>query len=309
MDNPNRTEQIDPRRLLTLRTVARAGSLAGAARALGWTQPAVSQQMAELERRLAVPILRRTSRGVSLTATGQVLLRHADAIASHLSAAAEEVGIESSAAPHITIAAYPSAGKTLVMPTLAALSRRRPEMTVSLVVAEPDQAAETLRTGAADVAIVFAYRRGPSRPEFEAHRLLIEPMVAIVARDHPLASGSNASLAALSEARWVAGCELCREHLRDVCGAVGFEPDIRHTLDDFVLLQHLVATGFGVALIPSLAFLTFRHPDIAVLESPQFGTRDISYVTAHEAATIPTVAVVLAALRDAADSLLISPGT
>jgi hypothetical protein len=53
--------------------------------------------------------------------------------------------------------------------------------------------------------------------------------------------------------------------------------------------------------------LTFRHPDIAVLESPQFETREISCMTAREAATIPAVAAVLATLRDAADALLITP--
>lgn len=303
-DRLDRSERIDPRRLLTLRAVARTGSMAAAARELGWTQPAVSQQMVELERQVGAQILHRTSRGVSLTTAGQALVRHADAIASHLSAAVEEASVPGpQAAPRLTIAAYPSAGKTLVMPALAALARHRPELAVSLVVAEPAEATELLRSGAADVSIVFDYRKGQRRPEFEAHTLLIEPMVAIVAATDPLASDPNASIAALSGARWIAGCERCREHLLDVCAAAGFEPDIRHNLDDFVLLQHIVAAGLGVALIPSLAFQTFRHPQIAVLRSPEFGTREISCLTQDEAAAIPTVAAVLASLRDAADNL------
>ena len=78
---------MDPRRLLVFREVARAGSLTAAARALGWTQPAVSQHLAALERSVGLPLVLRGPTGTSLTEAGEVLLRRADAVAAELHAA------------------------------------------------------------------------------------------------------------------------------------------------------------------------------------------------------------------------------
>ena len=71
--------EVDPRRLLVFREVGRAGSLAGAARALGWTQPAVSQHVRRLEADSGTPLVVRAGRGVALTEAGRALMRHADA--------------------------------------------------------------------------------------------------------------------------------------------------------------------------------------------------------------------------------------
>ena len=82
---------MDARRVLLLRTMARAGSLSAAARELGWTQPAVSQQLQRLEREAGSPLLVRTSRGVHPTESGDLLLARADAIAAQLHMATEEL--------------------------------------------------------------------------------------------------------------------------------------------------------------------------------------------------------------------------
>ncbi|HEY0952622.1 LysR family transcriptional regulator, partial [Nocardioides sp.] len=72
---------LDPRRVLIFRAVARAGSISAAARELGWTQPAVSQHLARLEREAGGPLLLRGASGVRLTEAGTALLRRADAVA------------------------------------------------------------------------------------------------------------------------------------------------------------------------------------------------------------------------------------
>ena len=82
---------VDPRRLLIFRAIARAGSLSAGARELGWTQPAVSQQVHRLEREAGTQLFIRSTRGVELTDAGQALMRQADAIASHLDAARTEM--------------------------------------------------------------------------------------------------------------------------------------------------------------------------------------------------------------------------
>ena len=296
--------EIDPRRLLILRAVAQTGSLAAAARKLGWTQPAVSQQMSQLERELGIEVLARTARGAALTQAGESLLRHADAIASRLSAAAEEVlAARHRGARHLRIAAFPSAGKALVLPALARLTTIRPEMTVSLIVAEPDEARAMLRSDAADVAVVFAYRREREEASFERHVLLTEPIHAVLPLTHPLAADSSLRLSSLSGERWIAGCERCRDNLLTVCAAAGFTPDIRHSLDDFVLVQHLVAEGLGVALLPSLAFATFRHPALAVRSLAGLGSREVACLVSQDALAVPTIAAAMDALQGAAEAV------
>ncbi len=296
--------EIDPRRLLILRAVAQTGSLAGAARKLGWTQPAVSQQMSQLERELGVEVLARTARGATLTQAGELLLRHADAIASRLSAAAEEVlSTRRRGARHLRIVAFPSAGKALVLPALATLATTSPEVTASLIVAEPDEARAMLRSDTADLAVVFAYKREREEPSFERHVLLTEPIHAVLPLSHPLAGDPALSLSSLSGERWIAGCERCRDNLLGVCAAAGFAPDIRHSLDDFVLVQHLVAEGLGVALLPSMAFSTFRHPALAVRAMPGLGSREVACLTSQEALAVPTIAVAMGALQAAADAV------
>ena len=82
---------MDPRRVLVFRTVARAGLLSAAARELGWTQPAVSQQLQRLEHEVGAPLLLRSTRGVTLTDAGRLLLGRADTLAGELHMAAEEL--------------------------------------------------------------------------------------------------------------------------------------------------------------------------------------------------------------------------
>ena len=82
---------MDPRRLLIFREVARAGSISAAARALGWTQPAVSQHLRALERSCGCTLLLRGAGGVELTEPGRVLLMRADAVAAELHMAGEEL--------------------------------------------------------------------------------------------------------------------------------------------------------------------------------------------------------------------------
>src|ERR687889_2695037 len=101
---------VDPRRVLTFREVARLGSFSGAARALSLTQPAVSQQVAALERQAGVRLLERGPGGLSLTPAGALLLEHADVVADRLQLASGQ--LEELVAEHgrmLRVAAFPSA--------------------------------------------------------------------------------------------------------------------------------------------------------------------------------------------------------
>ncbi|MGH3348991.1 MAG: LysR family transcriptional regulator, partial [Nocardioides sp.] len=153
---------MDPRRVLVFRAVARAGSLSGAARDLGWTQPAVSQQLQRLEREVGSPLLVRSTRGVTLTEAGRLLLQRADTVAGALHMAAEELAsLADLRGGRVRLVAFPSASATLAPAALKELASDHPGVEVALVEAEPPEAWAAVRAGEADLALVFGYDGPP----------------------------------------------------------------------------------------------------------------------------------------------------
>jgi DNA-binding transcriptional LysR family regulator len=286
---------MDPRRVLIFRTVARAGSISAGARALGWTQPAVSQHLARLEREVGGPLFLRGARGVDLTEAGTRLLAHADAVAAHLDAAgAELAGLAQLHTGSARLAAFPSGSAVIVPPALAALAGIAPEVEVRLVEAEPPEAAALVLGGEVDLALVFGY--DDTDPD--------ETLVAVPLADDPVhlilpAGGREdvTSLAELADRTWVAGCERCRSHLVVCCARAGFTPDIRHITDDYVVVQALVSRGLAVAVLPGTALTAFRHPDVEVVPLPELGSRRIDVVHRRGIDAVPAVGAVLAALQ------------
>src|SRR5690606_24737191 len=99
---------IETRHLLLIRALVEHGSLSGAARALGYSQPAVSQQVQLLEARLRTPLVIRERRGVTLTEAGEVLLRHSAEVLDTLSLAEAEIAaVAGLRAGRVRVAAFP----------------------------------------------------------------------------------------------------------------------------------------------------------------------------------------------------------
>lgn len=289
---------IDPRRLLVLRAVLRAGSMSAAARALGSTQPAVSQQLAVLEREAGLPLVLRSTAGVRATAAGDVLLRRAEAVAGELHRAEEEmVAFSRLRRGVVRLAVFPSAAATIVPRAAAVLARRHPDVQLVLLEAEPPEAMRLVAAGDADLALVFDYADEPGEAVVRV-ALGEEPVDLVVAAASRLATGPIA-VGDLGDETWIAGCVRCREHLIAVCDDHGVEPRISHTTDDFVVVQNLVAAGLGIAVLPRSALTAFRHSDVAVREG-LFGSRQIGVVHAPGAEAVPATAAMLAELRRAA---------
>src|SRR5918998_518481 len=153
--------------LRVLREVADRGSFSAAAEALAYTQPAVSQQIALLERQAGVKLLDRTPRGVRLTDAGRALVEHADAVLARLSAAEAELeAIAGVRGGRVRLASFPTAGAALAPPAVALFQERHPEVELSLIEAEPEDSVRMLNAGELEVAVVFVYSE-PDRHEFE----------------------------------------------------------------------------------------------------------------------------------------------
>ncbi|SNS28136.1 ModE molybdate transport repressor domain-containing protein [Geodermatophilus saharensis] len=290
---------MDSRRLLVFREVARAGSLAGAARALGWTQPAVSQQVRRLEAEAGTPLVVREGRGVVLTEAGRRLLRHAEAIADRLAAAEQDMAALTGLATGVVrVAAFPTAAAVLVPPALAALRERAPALEVHFAELEPPEAEAAVREGATDLAVVFRHEDDDDDEvpgDLLREPLARHPVQAVVPDGSPV----PAALADLRDEPWIAGCVRCRRHLLRCARRAGFVPDVRFATDDHVVVQRLVARGLGVALLPAWAFAVGAQPGVTAVELADVDGRVVETLVRPDARRVPAVAAALEALRAA----------
>ena len=293
--------ELDLHSVRIVRAIAEHGTISGAARALGYSQPAISQHLRRAEARLGVPLLVRAGRGVRLTEPGQVLARHAIAISSALDAAngelAELVGLRTGT---VRLAAFPSASSTLVPRLLRRMRDSHPGITVTYLESEEPEALGLLRDGLVDLAITSAFpgdRADPHRENegtFDAVPLFTEPVVIALPTSHPLAAHDPVELAALADASWVAGCPVCRGHLLAACESVGIEPRIEFETDNAVAVLNLVAAGLGVALLPRLALATTVVPPGATIRATSPSSdRSIRVVSQPGSRRVPAIATVL----------------
>jgi DNA-binding transcriptional LysR family regulator len=255
---------LDPRRLLILDAVARAGSMTAAATALAYTPSAISQAIAALEREAGTALVVRGPRGVALTEPGALLARHAAALRERLERAGDELAdVVGLRAGRLRLAAFPSAGSVLVPPAIAAFRERHPAVELSLEDAEPADAARSLRDGRIDVAIVFEYDFEDvlDTAGIELHPLGDDDMLVALPPGHPRAGDEAVPIAALAGETWVSSADpTCNRLLEHGAGRAGFVPRIAFASDDYGAVGRLVQAGVGVALVPRLAAAAIADP-------------------------------------------------
>ncbi|MFJ4435419.1 LysR family transcriptional regulator [Streptomyces sp. NPDC088923] len=298
---------IEARHLRVLRAVATTGSFSAAARTLGCTQPAVSQQMKALEGAAGTPLLVRTGREMRLTEAGEALSRHASGILAGLTAAEEEVAaIAGLRAGRVRLVSFPSGSSSLVPSALAALRRDHPGTRVSLEEAEPPRSVELLREGDCDIALAFRYGTGADDGAEEWEGLVVRPLlrdrlVGLVPEGHRLEGRDGpVGIAEFARESWIAGCPRCRTQLVEVCAAAGFAPRIDFATDDYPAVHALVAAGLGVAVLPALALESVRPEGVRTLTLTPPVRREIVALTLPDLAQVPTVSATLDRLERAA---------
>lgn len=267
---------LDPRRLLTFREVARLGSFSRAGEALALTQPAVSQQVAALERQLGTQLLHRGPGGPTVTAAGALLLAHADAVGQRLAQADAQVAeLVARERATLRIGAFASALGTLVPAAIARLRQLRPEVQVEATQESAQAGGAAVAAGELHVAVCFQDAAAPrSEPAgTERHELGEESMLAAVADGHPLAGRPRIALRELAGETWTAPS---RGHLvHRACVSAGFEPRIAFVTPDPLAIGALVAAGLAVTLAPEL--LTGRMPGVTMIPLEEAGPRRALY--------------------------------
>ncbi|MDG4796304.1 LysR family transcriptional regulator [Micromonospora sp. WMMD1082] len=292
---------LDVRRLRLLRDLARLGTIAAVAETHTYTPSAVSQQLAALQREAGVALLERAGRGVTLTPTGESLVRHTEVILAALEAAeATLAAARGGLSGTVRIGAYPSAVRTLLLPALVALARDQPALDLMVTELDPVAVPAALRDRRLDVALVHDYDIVPVEPDpaLDSTPLLDETVfIAVPAGTEHDPAGDP--MRSVRDADWIVGSQgtLCHAVTLHACELAGFRPNVRHHADDFAAMLALVAAGQGVGLVPQLAV---GQPPGGVRLVPLTVRRRTRIAYRKGAGDHPAVAATVAALRTAA---------
>src|SRR3954463_7395080 len=233
---------LDVRRMRVLREVALRGSFSAAAEALSFTQSAVSQQIAALEREAGAVLVERSARGVRLTDAGEAVVRHAEGILARLAEAESELeAIAGLRGGRLRLAAFESAAATIMPVAIAEFAKSHPAVEPSKSPLEPEQSVAALRAGDIDLAITFGAGRQEDREADGVihHHLLEDPMYLLLSHDPPLAHKRGIRLADLAGEPWIGGapdCE-CNRMISQACLRQGFDPRIAFETDDYSAVQ------------------------------------------------------------------------
>ncbi|MDQ2781186.1 LysR family transcriptional regulator [Lapillicoccus sp.] len=297
---------IDAAGLRVMKAIADEGSFTGAAVALGFSQPAVSQMVRRLEQRTGTVLVERFGRNVRLTEAGEVLARHAVGVLAALDAAEEEVAaIAGLRAGRVRLMAFPSSSASLVPRALALVKERFPDISVTFSEGEPPESLAALRAGECDIAVAFAYEgtdigRGEDLDYFVTHHLLDDEVRLAVPLGHPLADRQQVDLSEFADEEWIAGCPRCRGHLLALTRQAGFSPTVSFETEDYIAVLGLVSSGLGVALVPDLILAAAHTTDVATLSLRPASRREIHAVTTKDLQRVPAVKATLDALTDSA---------
>ncbi|MER5377029.1 LysR family transcriptional regulator [Streptomyces sp. NPDC002553] len=293
---------IDVQRLRVLRAVAEHGSFNQAAAALRLTPSAVSQQVAALERSLGTQVVARTTRGVTLTAAGRIMVGTAESVAAELEHARQQVAALSTGRTQLTVATFTSGGRLLLPAALTRLMAAHPRTVLHVREGEPEATLPLVRQGAVDLALAYHFDGplpvGPGpRSSLEWTPLLEDPLHVVLPQGHRLADHDALDLADLAAEPWVLGCLKTEAYLRRFARHAGFEPDIRGTTTDYFFARSLVGAGMGVSLIPSIA-LTPEIPGLTTVPIKSPGPIRHIGVATISGRDRPHVTTLLHALRE-----------
>lgn len=290
---------MDPHLLRTFVTVVRLASFSAAAAELGYTQAAVSQQIAALEGDLKVTLLHR--RPVTPTEAGIRLLEHADPILLRLDAArADLTRMTQTPAATLLIGITPLAGGAARLATaLTVLRRRMPRLDVIVRLGSQSSVSTGVARGELDIGLID----GLAAPGDSLSPLapltgvgIAEADVALVLpADHPLAGRRGVRLADLVDARWIDAPDVAPplSDIRRVARTDGFRPAFRYEGTDTLTLIALAAAGHGLTLLPASVLPAGEFAAIRVIEPPIVHRVELVHGTLREGSPAAVLAGLL----------------
>jgi LysR family transcriptional activator of glutamate synthase operon len=236
-------------------------------------QPALSQQIRRLEQEVGLALVERTTRRVTVTSAGELLVARARRILAEVEAAkAEMQALTGVRTGHVMVGTMHTMGPVDVSLALAMFHERHPSVELTVREESSEELAEMLRDDVLDLAFLSVTERIESHG-LGLHQLVSEELVAVLPPDHPLAGRRRLRMAELAEEQFISFREGAR--LRELLGwagrRAGFEPQVKLESNESERICRLVARGMGVAILPhsdadrtlsEVAVLTLTEPSL-----------------------------------------------
>lgn len=289
---------LDVHRLRIFRAVVAAGSINGAASALGYTPSAISQHLTALQKETGLTLVEKRGRGIEPTAAGRTLAEEAAHVLERLAELESLVtDLRSGRVGSLSVSYFASAGAAWIPPIIAAITREYPRLRVDLRLIELAHDS----SGDPDVEIYVEGAASTSLRGYESVQLVSEPYVVVLPEDHPLAAREQVELAALQDEHWVdndVSRGPCRQAILDACSTVGFSPGFHIETHDYPTAISFVGAGIGITVLPRLGLGTLP-PGLVVrpLINPT-PMRTISVRTREAVRDNPAVQRIIALLRE-----------
>ncbi|MGW2561550.1 LysR family transcriptional regulator [Streptomyces sp. NPDC001514] len=257
----------DPTRLAALVAVAEAGSITRAAERLGYTPPALSQQLAKLEREAGAALLVRHHRGARLTPAGEVLAAHARRVLDEMDRARHELArLSGLSGGRLRVGTFTTAGVHLLPPVLSSFRRAHPDVELTVAEYEPPAGVAAVAAGEVDLALTHAYE--PAEPSplpagVVLEPLLVEELVLVTAPGQLLAGGSGRlPVSELAGQPLISGAPShpSRKGVESALARAGATPAVVCESPGYALVCALVSAGLGVAVVPEMVAATATTP-------------------------------------------------
>ncbi|MGH3716123.1 MAG: LysR family transcriptional regulator, partial [Micromonosporaceae bacterium] len=250
-----KVELFDPVMLQTFVAVAECGSFTGAATVGGYTQSAVSRQIAGLEKACRVALFVRGARGVRLTPAGTYLLPYARTVLERYADANRALrAVRELDAGLLRVGAFATANAALIPPVFSRLRASHPKLSLTLRESTTERLLPMLDAGDLDVAVVSTHKSPELSGDARLIRLLEDPLLVALPTGHRLARRRTVRLPELADEPWiVADTPEAVAALHATCANAGFTPDTPLRAAEWYGKLGLVAEGLGVALFPGMA--------------------------------------------------------
>lgn len=292
---------IDVRGMATLREVVHHGSFAGAARSLGYTASALSQQISGLERSLGVQLFQREAKRIVPTEAAEYLVQRSSELFDLIHQIDLDVGrLGAGQAGRLRIGSYHSAGGRFLGPAIAKFLVGRRDTEISLDEGEPHELFPRVADGSLDIALGFEYELAPAAfPNgLRLEEVAIEDLLLVGPAKHRFRSKQSLQLSDLRGETWAAHLPdtPASASLRKYSAEAGFTPNIAFQSNNPSTILGLVASGLAVALLPRISIVE-RADDLAILPVHPRPPRRRIIAALRESDTSPLSEAFLHALR------------
>lgn len=263
-------------------------------------QPALSQQIQRLEQEVGLALVERTTRRVTMTEAGELLVARARRILAELESAHDELqSLRGFQTGHVTVGAMHTMGPVDISAALASFHERHPLVELTVREHSSEELADLLRVDELDLAFLSVTERIESHG-LALYQLVSEELVAVIPGNHPLAGRDRIRMSELAREQFISyrnGSRL-RELLEDGARQTGFEPNVKFESNESHRIRGLVARGLGVAIIPRSDAVA-PGPPVAIvsLTRPEL-SRDITLAWRADRRHSPAAAEFLELARD-----------